>query len=477
MEIKRIDDYRYLVEKEGHMRVPALIISSPKLFPLLEHDLSLQQIINVASLPGIVSYSIAMPDIHQGYAFPIGGVGAFDVEEGIVSPGGVGFDINCGVRVITTNLKYEEIKDYLPELGRILFKNVPSGLGSTGLEKFSAKEARRAMKLGLQWAEEKGFAEKYDKDNIEDYGCLENAEPEFVSDRAVDRGREEFGTLGAGNHFLEVAVVEKIFDADVAKQFGLFEGQIVVWIHTGSRGLGHEIATEYLKMMLPKMENYKIPLYEKEFVSLPIKASESQKYLGAMASAANFAWINRQVITYFVRKSFSEVFKMPFEKIGMDILYDVAHNIAKFERYKVHGKEMLLLVHRKGATRAFPKGHYALKGKFVNSGQPVLIPGDMKRGSYILVGLDKAVEETFGSVAHGAGRVMSRHQAVKNITFEEIKKEMEDSGIILLAKDKMVAREEAPIAYKDVDAVIEPIVREGLAKLVARSKPLLVVKG
>lgn len=477
MQIKKITEYRYMVDKSGNMRVPALLISSPSLISLLERDLSLQQIINVASLPGIVSYSIGMPDIHQGYAFPIGGVAAFDVNEGVVSPGGVGFDINCGVRVIKTNLKFQDIKDILPELGKVLFRNVPSGLGSTGLEKFSAKEARRAMKLGLIWAEEKGFAEKYDKDSIEDNGCLESADPDCVSDKAVDRGREEFGTLGAGNHFLEVAFVEKIFDKVSADSLGLFEGQVLIWIHTGSRGLGHEIATEYLKQMLPKMENYGIPLLEKEFVSLPIKANESQKYLGAMSSAANFAWVNRQVITYFVRKSFSEVFKMPFEKMGLDVLYDVAHNIAKFEKYEVEGKETLLLVHRKGATRAFPKGHYALKGKFKLIGQPVLLPGDMRRGSYILLGSNRAVQETFGSVAHGAGRIMSRHQAVKSITFEEIKKEMTDNGILLFAKDKIVAREEAPIAYKDVDSVVESIVKEGLANLVIRSKPLLVVKG
>lgn len=477
MQIKKITDYRYIIDKSGNMRVPALLISSPTLISLLERDLSLQQIINVASLPGIVSYSIGMPDIHQGYAFPIGGVAAFDVNEGVVSPGGVGFDINCGVRVIKTNLKLQDIKESLHELGKVLFRNVPSGLGSTGLEKFSSKEARRAMKLGLIWAEEKGFAEKYDKDSIEDNGCLEGADPDCVSDKAVDRGREEFGTLGAGNHFLEVAFVENVFDKVSADLLGLFEGQILIWIHTGSRGLGHEIATEYLRKMLPKMENYKIPLFEKEFVSLPIKANESQMYLGAMSSAANFAWVNRQVITYFVRKSFSEVYKMPFEKMGMDILYDVAHNIAKFEKYEVEGKEKLLLVHRKGATRAFPKGHYALKDKFKLIGQPVLLPGDMRRGSYILLGSIKAVQETFGSVAHGAGRIMSRHQAVKSITFDEIKKEMEDNDILLFAKDKLVAREEAPIAYKDVDVVVESIVKEGLASLVIRSKPLLVVKG
>jgi tRNA-splicing ligase RtcB len=477
MNLEKITEYKYIVPKSGNMRVPAVIYTSDELLPYIEKDLALKQLINVAMLPGIVNFSIGMPDMHQGYAFPIGGVAAFDVDEGVVSPGGVGFDINCGVRVIKTNLRYEDIKPYLEQIGSLLFKNVPSGVGSTGREKFSSEEARRAMRLGIDWATEKGFAFKEDKEAIEDYGRLEAAEPAFVSKKAIDRGREEFGTLGAGNHFLEIDVVEKVFDKFIASKFGLFEGQIVIWIHTGSRGLGHQIATDYIELMRPKMEKFGIPLFDKDFVSLPIRSEEAQKYLGAMAAAANFAWVNRQIITYLVRLAFSEIFGIKPDELGMYLLYDVAHNIAKFENYNIHGKEKLFLVHRKGATRSFPKGHQSLKGVFKEIGQPVLLPGDMRRGSYILVGNEKSLVESFGSVAHGAGRLLSRSSAVKEVSFNDIKSEMERSNILLFAADKIVAREEAPRAYKNVDAVVEPIIKEGLASPVVRTKPLLVVKG
>jgi len=476
MQINKITEYKYIVPKTGEMKVPALIYSSPKLLQYLNKDIALSQLINVAKLPGIVQYALGMPDMHQGYAFPIGGVAAFDLDDGVVSPGGVGFDINCGVRVIKTNLRYDDVKDNLEELGRTLFKNIPSGVGSLGIEKFSESEALRAMKLGIDWAHEKGFAESYDRDSVEDYGRLEMAEPGFVSKKALERGRGELGTLGAGNHFVEIDIVSRVFDESVAKKFGLFEGEIVIWIHTGSRGLGHQIATDYLEIMRPKMDKYGIPLFEHDFVSLPIRAEESKRYLGAMTASANFAWVNRQIITYYIRKSFEQVFKMPFEKMNMEILYDVAHNIAKMERYTVEGHEATLLVHRKGATRAFPKGHQSLKGIYREIGQPVL-PGDMMRGSYILVGSEKSILETFGSVAHGAGRLLSRNSAVRQISFEQVKSEMDDKKILLLAADKIVAREEAPIAYKNVEDVIEPIIKEGLAFPVVRTKPILVVKG
>lgn len=477
MNLEKITAFKYILPRTGNMRVPVVIYTSEKLLPYIGKDQSVQQLTNVATLPGIVNYAIGMPDMHQGYAFPIGGVAAFDTDEGVVSPGGVGFDINCGVRVIKTNITYDEVKPRLLELGRVLFKNVPSGVGSTGLERFSAEEARRAMRLGIEWAIEKGYASSKDREAIEDYGCLQGADPNCVSKKAIDRGREEFGTLGAGNHFLEIDIVESVLNKSVASKFRLFEGQILIWIHTGSRGLGHQIGTDYIDIMRPKMEGFRIPLFDRDFVSLPIQAEESQRYLGAMAAAANFAWVNRQVITYYIRLSFSEVFKKDPGALGMEILYDVAHNIAKFERYEVHGKEKLLLVHRKGATRAFPGGHPALRGIFKEVGQPVLLPGDMRRGSYILIGSEKSLKETFGSVAHGAGRLLSRSSAVKQITFEDIKKEMDESDILLFAADKKVAREEASLAYKDVESVVEPIVGEELAYPVVRTKPLLVVKG
>jgi tRNA-splicing ligase RtcB len=476
MEFKKLSPYKFLVEKHGDMRVDALLISSDKLIEFVSKDKALEQLLWVATLPGIVKYSIGMPDIHQGYAFPIGGVGAFLYDGGVVSPGGVGFDINCGVRVIKTNLKYEDIKDSLEELGKTLFKTIPAGLGSTSEYTFSIDESKRAMKLGIEWAVEKGFAKKDDLENVEDYGRLEG-DPDCVSKHAIERGREEFGTLGAGNHFLEVDRVVEIYDKELAKAWGLFEGQIVIWIHTGSRGLGHQIATDYLDLMRPKMDKFGFKLVDRDSVYFPIKEDLSQRYLLAMGAAANFAWVNRQVLTYLTRKAFSKVFGMDYERLGMEILYDVAHNIAKLEEYEVNGKVQTLLVHRKGATRSFPKGHPKLKGKFKETGQPVLLPGDMRRGSYILVGSEKSIKETFGSVAHGAGRLLSRHQAVKQITFEDVKGELEKESILLYATDKVVAREEAPEAYKNIDLVVEPIVGEGLANLVARSKPLIVVKG
>ena len=476
MEFKKLSPYKFLVEKHGDMRVDALLISSDKLIEFVSKDKALEQLLWVATLPGIVKYSIGMPDIHQGYAFPIGGVGAFLYDGGVVSPGGVGFDINCGVRVIKTNLKYEDIKDSLEELGKTLFKTIPAGLGSTSEYTFSIDESKRAMKLGIEWAVEKGFAKKDDLENVEDYGRLEG-DPDCVSKHAIERGREEFGTLGAGNHFLEIDKVVEIFDKELAKAWGLFEGQIVIWIHTGSHGLGHQIATDYLDLMRPKMDKFGFKLVDRDSVYFPIKEDLSQRYLLAMGAAANFAWVNRQVLTYLTRKAFSKVFGMDYERLGMEILYDVAHNIAKLEEYEVNGKVQTLLVHRKGATRSFPKGHPKLKGKFKETGQPVLLPGDMKRGSYILVGSEKSIKETFGSVAHGAGRLLSRHQAVKQITFEDVKGELEKESILLYATDKVVAREEAPEAYKNIDLVVEPIVGEGLANLVARSKPLIVVKG
>ena len=476
MEFKKLSPYKFLVEKHGDMRVDALLISSDKLIEFVSKDKALEQLLWVATLPGIVKYSIGMPDIHQGYAFPIGGVGAFLYDGGVVSPGGVGFDINCGVRVIKTSLKYEDIKDSLEELGKTLFKTIPAGLGSTSEYTFSIDESKRAMKLGIEWAVEKGFAKKDDLENVEDYGRLEG-DPDCVSKHAIERGREEFGTLGAGNHFLEVDRVVEIYDKELAKAWGLFEGQIVIWIHTGSRGLGHQIATDYLDLMRPKMDKFGFKLVDRDSVYFPIKEDLSQRYLLAMGAAANFAWVNRQVLTYLTRKAFSKVVGMDYERLGMEILYDVAHNIAKLEEYEVNGKVQTLLVHRKGATRSFPKGHPKLKGKFKETGQPVLLPGDMRRGSYILVGSEKSINEAFGSVAHGAGRLLSRHQAVKQITFEDVKGELEKESILLYATDKVVAREEAPEAYKNIDLVVEPIVGEGLANLVARSKPLIVVKG
>ncbi len=475
--MKSIANFKMVIEPHDGMRVPAVIYTTETLSEFLFKDKAIEQIENVAKLPGIQKYALGMSDIHEGYGFPIGGVAAFDADNGVVSPGGVGFDINCGVRVIKTRLTYEEINKHLNKIGEMVFNFVPSGLGSTGKLKFTKKELKRIVREGMKWALNSGFAFKEDLHKTEENGCMKNADPSLVSEKAFQRGREELGTLGAGNHFLEIDRVSEIFDDKVASEFGLFKNQIVVWIHTGSRGFGHQVASDYIALMRDKMNKYGIPLFDKELVSLPIMSPEADSYLRAMAAAANYAWVNRQLITYHIRAAFSKVFKMKPEEIGMSLLYDVAHNIAKFERYSLNGRDKLLLVHRKGATRAFPAKHHDLSGEYLEVGQPVLLPGDMKNGSFILVGSENSIEETFGSVAHGAGRVMSRHKALKEISFEEVYGEMIENNINLITKNKRIVREEAPEAYKDVNEVIKPIIGNSLAKLVAKTVPLLVIKG
>lgn len=473
----KITNFKYILEPMGKMKVPVVIYTTENLADFLFKDKAVEQLKNVATLPGIVKYAIGMPDLHEGYGFPIGGVAAFDSEDGVISPGGVGFDINCGVRVIKTNLAIKEFIKYANKVGELIYKSVPSGLGSQGVLRFTKKEVKSILNEGLRWAVNKGFAFKEDIENTEDGGAMVTAESSFVSDKALKRGKTELGTLGAGNHFLEIGVIDKIYNQSVAQSFGLFENQIVVWVHTGSRGLGHQIATDYINLMRNRMARYKIPLLDRDLVSLPLSDPLSGDYLRAMAAAANFAWVNRQIITFHIRNAFAEFFKQTPEQIGMYLLYDVAHNIAKFERYIINGKEKLLLVHRKGATRAFPPGHPALKGIFKKTGQPVLLPGDMKSGSFIFVGRKNSLKESFGSISHGAGRLLSRHKALKQITFEEVLNEMNKAGITLLAGNRRIVREEAPEAYKDINEIIKPIEYNGLAERVAHSKPILVIKG
>ncbi|MCX8013695.1 MAG: RtcB family protein [Rectinema sp.] len=465
MEITRINPFLCEIAPGAGMRVPARVYVTEALLPALRGDRSIEQLLNMAKLPGIVRYSIGMPDIHQGFAFPIGGVAAFDAEEGVVSPGGVGFDINCGVRVILTRMRVKDLAPYLERLGKELFARVPAGVGSKGTIRFSAKDARQAMNSGLVWAREHGFADDADLDRVEDRGILTDADADAISDRALERGKEEFGTLGAGNHFLEIDRVDRIFEPRTAASFGLFEEQVLIWIHTGSRGLGHQIATDFIERMRPRMSQYGLVPYEHDFVSIPLKDPLADQYLAAMAAAANFAWVNRQLITHTVRETFRNVLGSSLKTIGMQVLYDVAHNIARFELHEVNGEKKRLLVHRKGATRAFASGH------------PVLLPGDMLRGSYILVGTKQAMEESFGSVAHGAGRRMSRHSAVREISFNSLMTQIRAEHIGLYAADRRLACEEAPNAYKDIDTVAEIVAGAGLARPIARSRPLLVIKG
>ncbi|AEJ20344.1 RtcB family protein [Gracilinema caldarium] len=470
---ERKSPWVFELPRKGPMQVPLRLYTTEGMLKQLEEDQSIDQLMNVASLPGIYRYALGMPDMHQGFGFPIGAVAAFDIDSGIISPGGVGFDINCGVRLLRTGLSRQAIEDRLDELGKRLFALVPSGVGSTGHRVFSKAEMKGLLSEGAPWIISAGFGVPSDQSAMESQGHLAAADAELVSEKAIERGRDELGTLGAGNHFLEVDYIETIYDAEYAAAFGLREHDIVVWIHTGSRGLGHQVATDFINLFKKKMDQYKIPLYNHELAALPFKTSEGRQYFAAMSAAANYAWVNRQIITHQVRTAFEQVYPDLMAGQSIDLIYDVAHNIAKEE---VHdGKK--LLVHRKGGTRAFPAGHPELEGPFAQYGQPVLLPGDMKRGSYILVGTGASMDETFGSTAHGAGRRLSRNEAVRRYQFEDISADMAQHHIRLFAADKKVAREEAPDAYKNVDEVVGPIVHAGIARPVARSRPLLVIKG
>ena len=439
------------------MRVPGRIFISEKMLTDAFRDQSMTQVINVAALPGIYKWSLAMPDLHEGYGFPIGGVAAFDIEKGgVISPGGVGFDINCGVRILKTGKKYEEIKDKIPDLAALLFREIPSGVGKSGKLKLSNEELDLVLKNGVDRMIELGYATKDDKKHCEEGGHLEGANPEYVSSEAKARGHDQLGTMGAGNHFVEVQKVEKIFDKKIAKEMGLFEGQVTIMIHCGSRGLGHQVATDYIDLSLRSMGKYGIKVIDRQLSSVPFSSPEGQKYWGAMQAAANFAWANRQLITYSARN----VWKKIFGNEDLKLIYDVAHNLAKLEEYD--GKK--LIVHRKGATRSFP-------------GEPVLIPGSMGTASYVLIGSEDGMELSFGSACHGAGRVMSRTQAKRQIRGSALKEELEKEGIIVRSGSMSGLAEEAPLAYKDVEEVVNVVHNAGLAKKVARLKPVAVIKG
>ncbi|MEM0307561.1 MAG: RtcB family protein [Thermofilaceae archaeon] len=478
--LKKIEDVVWEIPqtyKRG-MRVPARIFADEYLLQKMQTDLTLEQAANVAILPGIYKYSIVLPDGHQGYGFPIGGVAAFDYNEGILSPGGVGYDINCGVRILRTNLRYEDVKDKLRELSDLLFRYIPSGLGSRGRVSLSKVELDRVLADGVLWAVSKGYGWSEDPEYIEERGAMEGADPSKVSDVAKERGREQLGTLGSGNHFLEIQVVDKIYDPKAAATMGIEEvGQVTVMIHTGSRGLGHQVCSDYLRVMEVAVRRYNMPLPDRELVSVPATSREAEDYFAAMKAAANFAWANRQLITHWVREVFSQVFRKSADELDLHIVYDVAHNIAKLEEHVVDGARRKVYVHRKGATRAFPPGHPLVPRKYQSIGQPVLIPGSMGTASYILVGTQKAMEITFGSAPHGAGRVLSREEAKRRYRGSEIKDRLENRGIVVRAASMAVVAEEAPDAYKDVDRVADVADRAGMAKKVVRLVPIAVVKG
>jgi len=476
--LRRIDDNKIEVPlnyKEG-MRVKGIIYVDALLEKELEAQ-SIDQVANVATLPGIVTSSMAMPDVHMGYGFAIGGVAAFDLKEGIVSPGGVGYDINCGVRLLRSNLKKEKVLPKLRDLVNILYTDIPSGVGSKGKIRLSPEQERRLLVYGARWAVEQGYGDAEDLKRTESGGYIEGADPSLISQKACERGKAQQGTLGSGNHFIEIQYVDEIYDEKAATTLGLFKDQITVMIHTGSRGFGHQVCTDFLEVMERAVKKYKIALPDRELACAPYNSPEAQDYLAAMRAAANYAWANRQCIMHWAISSFMRVFNISPKELGMTLIYDVAHNIAKIEEHMVNGKKMKLAVHRKGATRAFPPGHPELPDIYRALGQPVIIPGDMGRASFLLLGTEKAMKETFGSTCHGAGRVMSRHQAIRRAKGRSISREMEEKGIIVRSAGRETLAEEMSDAYKDISNVVDVVHKAGISKKVARLRPLGVVKG
>ncbi len=478
-EIKpeKLDDNRWLLPQTGAMRVPGIIYANENIHDLLRHDESARQVANVAHLPGIVNFSLAMPDVHWGYGFPIGGVAAFDLETGVVSPGGVGYDINCGCRLMATNLTFPDIREKLKELTTALYHRIPSGVGSTGYVKLSGKDQKKVLEEGAAWAVKAGYGSAQDLETTEDGGCLGGADPEQVSARALERGKQQLGTLGSGNHFLEIETVEEIFDETAARVFGLHKGQIVIMIHTGSRGLGYQICDDYLALMVKHQAQTGISLPDRQLACAYLSSRRGQNYLAAMACGANYAWANRQILMYLTREVLEKTLRASPRELGMRLVYDVCHNIAKIEKFSVAGQEKKLCVHRKGATRAYPAGHEAIPACYRSVGQPVLIPGDMGSGSYVLTGQAKAMDETFGSACHGAGRVMSRSQAIRSSRGRSISRELADRGVLVMAGSKGTLGEEMPEAYKNVHDVVEVVHDAGIAKKAARLKSLACIKG
>jgi tRNA-splicing ligase RtcB len=470
------NDWEIPVGHIPNMRVPGRMFVSESLLEDIEPG-TIDQIANVATLPGIQKYSMAMPDAHLGYGFAIGGVAAFDVEEGIISPGGVGFDINCGVRLIRTNLQKEEVVPNIKELTDELFQNVPAGVGSKSRFRASDKELDSAFLEGARWAVESGYGMEADAEHCEANGYLEGADPSKVSTKARNRGKPQLGTLGSGNHFLEVQYVDKIYDQQIASTFGLEEGQVTVMIHCGSRGAGHQICTDHLKELSQAVKKYNIEIPDKQLACAPAQSKEGQNYFKAMLCAANYAWANRQMITHWTRESFEKVLGRDSDDLGMNLLYDVAHNVAKLEEHTVEGRKKEVYVHRKGATRAFPPGHPEVPAVYRDVGQPVLIPGSMGTPSFILCGSKEAMDISFGSACHGAGRIMSRAHAKKEFRGQNIKENLEAQGITVRATHPSVIAEEAPGVYKSSSEVVNVVHELGIARKVARVFPLGVAKG
>lgn len=474
---KKIDDYRWEIPQSGAMRVPGIIFASESMLPKISEDKAATQVANVATLPGIEKASLAMPDIHWGYGFPIGGVAATSLDEGVISPGGIGYDISCGVRLLRSNLEAEGIGKKLGGLIDSIFHNVPSGVGSTGRLNLTVGEMKKVFEKGARWSVEKGLGDRTDLETCEDGGFLEGADSDLPSARAVERGKKQLGTLGSGNHFAEIQVVDEIYDQKVAAVFGLFKGQVTVMIHTGSRGCGYQICDDFLRVMSEASRKYQIHLPDPQLACAPLSSKEGKNYFAAMSAGANYARANRQAITHWIRESFMRTLSISPKDLGMDVIYDVCHNVGKIEEHEISGKKKKVCVHRKGATRAFPAGHPEVPEKYRSVGQPVLIPGTMGTHSYAAVGTDQAMRETFGTTCHGAGRAMSRTKAMKQVDGRQLQKDLEQSGILVRTDSYRGLAEEAPFAYKNVSEVVEVCHQAGISKKVARFKPIAVVKG
>ncbi len=481
LELRQQDQYRWLIPKQGKMRVEGLVFADARLMESIRGDEAVRQVANVACLPGIVGRSIGMPDIHWGYGFAIGGVAAFDPEQGgVISPGGVGYDINCGVRLLRTDLRIDAVRERVADLMNQIMRDVPAGVGSryrSQGKQLSKVEVKRVLEQGAAWAVEQGFGTPADLDHMESGGALPGPDPDAVSPRAIERGMAQLGTVGSGNHFIELGFVDEVYDERAATALRLEPGTVTVFIHSGSRGLGHQVCTDFLDVMLNAARKYGIDLPDRQLACAPLTSPEAESYLGAMAAAANFAFANRQLMAHRVREAFARVLDQPWERLGLELVYDVAHNNAKWETYTVEGRERRLCVHRKGATRAFPPGHPELPDVYRDVGQPVLIPGDMGRYSFVLVGTPTAFEETFGSTCHGAGRQMSRTQAKKSVRGRDLKREFRDLGIEVRAASFRTIAEEVPEAYKDVADVVNVVDAAGIGTKVARLKPVGVLKG
>ncbi|RJP44324.1 MAG: RtcB family protein [Desulfobacteraceae bacterium] len=473
----QIDPYRWEIPQHGAMRVPARIFATPDMMTAIHEEEALKQLTNVAQLPGILKAAMAMPDIHWGYGFPIGGVAAFDVKEGVISPGGVGYDINCGVRLAVTHLTDAEVVPRLPDLVNALFSAIPSGVGSTGDIRLTDTELKSVLKKGSRWAVERGYGEASDLERTEEKGCMTDADPRAVSNKALDRGRKQIGTLGSGNHFVEIGVVDEIFDEKTAAAFGLAKNRVTILLHSGSRGLGHQTCDDALAAMTRKgpMEGFALP--DRQLACARIQSPSGEQYYQAMACAANFAWANRQTLMHLAAEAMMRALSVSPRSLGLRLVYDVCHNIAKFETHEIDGRPRKVCVHRKGATRALPPGHAALCDDYRSVGQPILIPGDMGTASYVLAGTKRAMDETFASTCHGAGRVLSRTAAKKAARGRSIHRELEDKGILVKWTSRSTLAEEMPDAYKDINQVVDVVHGAGISLKVARLRPIAVVKG